>query len=709
MKILKLTLIALLFSCNAYATTITAAAGGGNWTAGGTWVGGNAPTAADDALLTATSGNVTIDSGAVCRSLDCTGYTGTLTHNAGVTFNIGDGTAGTGNNALKLVAGMTYTLNNATTSATGFVSTSATQQTITLGGKVLGNVTFSGAGSSYQFADAWSNGTGSITHTAGTVDTNGKTVTSASVASTGATARTLTFGASALTLSGSTPINFSGSNLTFNANTSDITASSAGLTFTGGGKTFYNFTMTGGGTNPQISGANTFNNFTYTGTAVKTNALLFNADQVISGTLTINGNSATNRVLVSSAVSGTPTQGTSRTLTAATVSVSNADFRDITGAGAGSWNLSAITGNSGDCGGNSGITFTTSASQTWSGTTGGNWSTNAWTSRVPLPQDDVVINKAFSASQTVTMDMPRAGRSIDWTGSTGTPAWAKTTVSSIFGSVTMIAGMTNSGTSGITLEGRSSYNFTSAGQTWTNPLNVQAFGGTVTFQDAFTSSSTLNLYMGTIDLNNFSCSVSGLSNNVSPAATRVLTLGSGTISLTGTSNIWNFVSANQTLNANTSTIKYTNTSNSAVTFGGGGFTYNNLWFSRGASTGSITITGSNTFADFKDDGSVAHSILFTAATTQTVSTFTVSGTAGNLISLDSTTTATYNLVKSGGGQIGRDYIDVQHSVATPSSTWFAGTHSTNDQAVATAGSGWTFTDPAACGAFSGFFTLMDNE
>ena len=51
--------------------TRTAAAGGGNWTAGATWVGGVAPTAADDAVLDATSGNVTIDSGAVCRSLDC--------------------------------------------------------------------------------------------------------------------------------------------------------------------------------------------------------------------------------------------------------------------------------------------------------------------------------------------------------------------------------------------------------------------------------------------------------------------------------------------------------------------------------------------------------------------------------------------------------------------------------------------------------------
>lgn len=119
------------------------------------------------------------------------------------------------------------------------------------------------------------------------------------------------------------------------------------------------------------------------------------------------------------------------------------------------------------------------------------------------------------------------------------------------------------------------------------------------------------------------------------------------------------------MNANTSTIKFTNVSASDVTFAGGGKTYNNVWFARGASTGSITISGSNTFADFKDTGTVAHSLLYTAGTTQTVATFTVNGTAGNLITINSTTTATHALVKSGGGTISCDYLNIQHSVATP--------------------------------------------
>jgi len=94
--------------------------------------------------------------------------------------------------------------------------------------------------------------------------------------------------------------------------------------------------------------------------------------------------------------------------------------------------------------------------------------------------------------------------------------------------------------------------------------------------------------------------------------------------------------------------------------------------------------------------------LFQNGTSHTLTTFTVSGTSGNVITINSQTTATFALVKSGGGTISCDYLNIQHSVATPASTWYAGTHSTDNQAVATAGSGWIFTDPPA-GSSNGFF------
>lgn len=122
--------------------TIVAAAGGGNWTAGGTWVGGVAPTINDDEVLDATSGNVTINAGAACRSIDGTNYTGTLTHASGATLSIGTTTVNPANFALKFGAAMTYTLGNVASSVLYFQGTVTTTLDIDFAGKTTGGVTF---------------------------------------------------------------------------------------------------------------------------------------------------------------------------------------------------------------------------------------------------------------------------------------------------------------------------------------------------------------------------------------------------------------------------------------------------------------------------------------------------------------------------------------------------------------------------------------
>lgn len=52
---------------------------GGNWNLTSTWVEGVVPTSSDDVVCTATSGNVTVTSGAACASIDFTNYVGTIT------------------------------------------------------------------------------------------------------------------------------------------------------------------------------------------------------------------------------------------------------------------------------------------------------------------------------------------------------------------------------------------------------------------------------------------------------------------------------------------------------------------------------------------------------------------------------------------------------------------------------------------------------
>ncbi|MDO8481782.1 MAG: hypothetical protein Q7S75_01715 [bacterium] len=233
-----------------------------------------------------------------------------------------------------------------------------------------------------------------------------------------------------------------------------------------------------------------------------------------------------------------------------------------------------------------------------------------------------------------------------------------------------------------------------------NPMifDASSGGGTVTlgYSPSVTCIVTMGNFTGTFDAATFSPTFGAFSGT--GTGIRTLNMGSGTWILTNPSggagsNPWDItVSTNLTLNAQSSTIKMTEGSIINRTFAGGSQTYNNLWFARGLASGNNIVSGSNTFNDFKDTGTAAHNIIFTNGTTQTVSTFTVSGSSGNVITINSDTTDTHALVKTGGGTISSDYLDIQHSVATPASTWYAGTHSVDNQAVATAGSGWIFTD-----------------
>lgn len=175
-----------------------------NATAGTKWsttsggAGGAAvPTADDDVFFDGASGAVTITLGSarVCRSLNCTGFTGTFQH--GGTLTIGTTTAPPGGIALKLVSGMTYSGGNPFT----FVSTNASTHTIDFGGKSPTSVTINGAGATYQLASNMVI-TGTFTLTAGVFDANGYNVTAAAFSSSNSNARTLTMGSGLWTLTG---------------------------------------------------------------------------------------------------------------------------------------------------------------------------------------------------------------------------------------------------------------------------------------------------------------------------------------------------------------------------------------------------------------------------------------------------------------------------------------------------------------------------
>lgn len=665
------------------ATNLFTGAISASWNNAGNWSDG-IPTADDDVTLTVASPSCTIDVAAVCRSLDCDTYVSTLTHNAAIGLSVGDATSGAGNRALRLVAGMTYTLGNSATSALQFNSTSATQQTVDYGGKTTGNVNFQEAGNWQYVSGHNANGalTTTVTHTRGTLDINGQTCSWGAFASNNSNTRTLTLGAATVTISGTgSAWNVTTTNLTLTAHTATVTMTAGSFSpTTGSNWGGLTLVMTAAGSVSTSVGQ--VANFTRTGTAAKSDGVTLSTNLTCTGTFTVNGNSAINRVLVSSTA-----RGTTRTVTAATVVASNADLMDITGAGAGSWDLSAITGLSGDCGGNSGITFTPAATQTRSGA-GANWEHVAnWTSRVPLPQDDVVV--AAAASGTITQNMPRMGKSIDFTGFTGTLSF--TTAGDVFGSLTIAAAMTWTGASTMTLAGRSVFTITSAGKQISGVVVVNGPGGTYTLQDATDFGRGVSVTNGTLNTNNQTVAYSALTAGGAVTVNGgTLICGTSTFTCLATSSFW--VVTSGSVSAASATIVLAAASATTRTFAGFGQTYGTLTYTVAGSTGALTITGANTFGTINfSDANNARTLTLPGATTTTITNmrgFNVNGSAAGNVSVNASAgTAT---VSSPSLQV-CDRLTLTN-IAASGGPWFA-TNSTDGGG----NPGWYFGAPGGNG------------
>lgn len=646
--------------------------GAGNWDASDTSVwstssggatGASVPTSTDNVFFDANSGACAVTATANCADLDFNGYTATFSGSAALNIY----------GSLTFGSGMTRTFTGNIT----FASTS-TGETLTFNGiTTASDVMFFGAGGEWTLQDTWNAGSGDIEIEQGSFDTNGQTLTCTIFNWSGSTSTTsVSLGASAITCERWT--RSSTTNATVSPGTANITVSGS-TTFYFGGYTYDTVTFTGNG---YLADTSTFGSLTITGLASKTANFRFAAAQTITGTLTINGNSVTNRIIVRSS-----SLGTSRTLTAATTSLSNVDFQDITGAGAASWSGTSI----GNALGNSGITFTTpvtrysvaagnwSSTSTWSASAGGSAGAS-----VPLCHDDVVLD-SYAGGGTITADMPRMGANIDCASGAFAGTLDLSATNYIYGSLTLHDEMALAADNTY-LAGRGSHTLTMAGRSWTWNLTVNAPGGTYTLQDDFTTSGTFYLSNGTFDANDNNLD---LGNDFSFFG-GTLYMGNGTWTVTDNNfQIYNGIDA---LYCEGSTIVIEGDGTSIYDFDGGDNTFNNLVFA-GSGVCTFTVRGSNTFNTISSTKTVAFTIKFYSGETQTMSDWTVEGSSGNIITITSNDTNTHTLTLTGGGLVASDYLNIQHSIATPSDTWFAGPNSTDNQATATAGSGWTFTDP----------------
>ncbi len=448
------------------------------------------------------------------------------------------------------------------------------------------------------------------------------------------------------------------------------------------------------GSTPTINGSITFFDLERKpASALPGRTLTLSGNITVTNALTLDSNctDARYRLLVKS-----NTRGTQRTITCnGTVTANYCDFEDIAGAGSASWDLSAATGGSGDCGGNSDITFTTPddcfqvgaagtfSAVTWSETSGG-----ATGQRVPLPQDTAILD-ANSTTGTMTQNLQRIG-TINCTGFTGT--LTTSTTCTCYGSITLSSGMTLTGsTQGYTLAGRGTHTLTSAGKIWAKAFTIDAPGGSYTLQDNFKSSATsgqnIGITRGTFDANDKDVTgLYGIIRNGTAAA--VLDLGNGTWTLTGDVNYpWRIGSVTGlTIKPGTSTIKFTGNITGPRELQMAG-TYNNVEF---ATTGSygFTVRYAPTFNQFKV--APGTKTRFYRSETVTATTWVLEGTEADPIELASDTTTAAVLAKAGGGTVTADYATITYLTGTPADTWYA-TNSTDGGN----NTGWAFSAPPA--------------
>jgi hypothetical protein len=127
----------------------------------------------------------------------------------------------------------------------------------------------------------------------------------------------------------------------------------------------------------------------------------------------------------------------------------------------------------------------------------------------------------------------------------------------------------------------------------------------------------------------------------------------------------------------TSDILLSDTSTAARSFTGGALTYNKLTIGGATGTSTTTIGNATTFSELASTKTVAHTITFSA--NPTITTWSVTGTAGNVVTVNSSTAGTQRTITVTNKTDGIDYLSVQDisSVNRTPITFYAGANSTN--------------------------------
>jgi fibronectin-binding autotransporter adhesin len=279
-------------------------------------------------------------------------------------------------------------------------------------------------------------------------------------------------------------------------------------------------------------------------------------------------------------------------------------------------------------------------------------------------------NVSITGASTVTPGNLSEANSLNFTFSTGSytistassvknltfPAsstWVSSGTISIYGNLSLNAATTiGTAPTSLTFAASSgSKTINTGGLTIDSPVTIGPVGGstaTWTLQSTLTlgATRTLTLQSGTLNTGDFAIAINAFSSS-----------GSLTRSIVGGTSNWTVSGASWTAGATnfsysgTGTISMT--SASPKTFSGGSNTYPTL---NNGGAGALTISGSNTFANLTNTVQPT-TFTFTSGTTTTFTSFSIAGTAGNLVTLGATSASQALLQKSSAWNVGLNSVD----------------------------------------------------
>lgn len=273
-------------------------------------------------------------------------------------------------------------------------------------------------------------------------------------------------------------------------------------------------------------------------------------------------------------------------------------------------------------------------------------------------------------------------RDLNFTGFTG--SISNNAVRTVYGNLTFSSGMAmGAGASGLnatTFAATSgTKTITSNGQILPFPLTFNGIGGTWQLQDALTLSAIagrgVTLVTGTLNTNGYAVTADFLSTSLTTLS-RTLTLGTSTVTLTGTGTPLNLFPSTSwpslTVSAASSTINFTSASAKVA------IVADKTWgtINQGG-TGTLTFTGTLCTIGNLTNTVQPATVLFQSGNVFNFLNFNLSGTSGNQITIGSATAGTQHTLSKSGGTVNVSYCTIANSNATGGATWNAFTSNGN--------------------------------